>query len=495
MPGNVHTMIRSTSELDREDCTPMIGCRCTHTRTLYGRAMVRVAPARTVGIGRLCAAVCPVLGNHVSARSHAPVIERSCRGARLRTPKLCTSSSYGDTGRAVCRWAGRLGIRTRVATHAHRDAAGALGILGHDAMWDDGAYAGCIHPHADHPGVPDASLALLSRAHVRCALAVARSMLTSQQHGAQSHAAEALFAQHYAAMLCAASTRAWLSSRSLACDTGCCCFIRRARAAIGDVTRGELMQVQISRRVSLDLNPDPCALLLCAERANPAAYAILYCGGYFSIAGASPELLVRLSRGGMAMSLEARPIAGTRPRGKDDARDAGLRAELARDSKESSEHARLVDMACSDITRSGTALDRRVEPLMRLVADSNVHHVVSCDRRTAMRLSIAPALASTFPAGTVVGAPRSAALRVTRMVEGVRRGVYGGAAGLVTTRCAELSLAIRLPIVNKLRVYALAASGIVSGSVPESELREVCNKLTMALLPCTELCCCAVGAS
>ena len=457
--------------------------------------MVRAAPARTVGIGRLCAAIGPVLGKHVSVRSHAPVLERCGRGTKLRTPKLCTSSSYGDTGRAVCRWAGRLGLRNRAATQAHRAAAGALGILGHDAMWDDGAYAGCNHPHADHPGVPDASLALLSRAHVRSSLEDACSMLTSQQHGAQEHAAEALFAQHYAAMLCTASTRAWLSCRNLACDTGCCCFIRRARAAIGDVTRGELMQVQISRRVSLDLNPDPCALLLCAERANPAAYAVLYCGGYFSIAGASPELLVRLSRGGMAMSLEARPIAGTRPRGKDEARDAGLRAELARDSKEASEHAMLVDMACSDVTRSGTALDRRVAPMMRRVGYSHVHHVVSCVRRTAMRLSIAPTLASTFPAGTVVGAPRSAALRVTRRAEGVRRGVYGGAAGLVTSRCAELSLAIRLPIVNGLRVYAQAAAGIVSGSVPESELREVCNKLTMALLPCIELCCYAVGAS
>lgn len=128
------------------------------------------------------------------------------------------------------------------------------------------------------------------------------------------------------------------------------------------------------------------ALSLSAERANPAAYAVLYCGGYFSIAGASPELLVRLSRGGMAMSLEARPIAGTRPRGKDDARDAGLRAELARYSKEASEHAMLVDMACSDVTRSGTALDRKVAPLMRRVAYSHVHHVVSCVRRTAMRL-------------------------------------------------------------------------------------------------------------
>ncbi len=251
--------------------------------------MVRAAPARTVGIGRLCAAIGSVLGKHVSARSHAPVLERCGRGTKLRTPKLCTSSSYGDTGRAVCRWAGRLGLRTRAATQAHRAAAGALGILGHDAMWDDGAYAGCNHPHADHPGVPDASLALLSRAHV--------------------------------------------------------------------------------------------------------------------------------------------------------------------------------------------------------------NHVVSCVRRTAMRLSIAPTLASTFPAWTVVGAPRSAALRVTRRAEGVRRCVYGCAAGLVTSRCAELSLAIRLPIVNGLRVYAQAAAGIVSGSVPESELREVCNKLTMALLPCTELCCYAVGAS
>ncbi|AEI75140.1 putative glutamine amidotransferase of anthranilate synthase [Candidatus Tremblaya princeps PCIT] len=132
-------MIRSTSELDREDGAPMSGCRCTHTRTLYGRAMARSAPASPDDIGLQCAAVGPLLRKHGSARSHAPVLVRFCSGTRLRTPKLCTSSSSGDTGRAVCRLAGRLGIRTRAATHPHRAAAGALGILGHDAMWDDGA--------------------------------------------------------------------------------------------------------------------------------------------------------------------------------------------------------------------------------------------------------------------------------------------------------------------------------------------------------------------
>jgi hypothetical protein len=75
------------------------------------------------------------------------------------------------------------------------------------------------------------------------------------------------------------------------CYTGCCCFLRLALAAIGGDTRGELMQVPISSRVSLDLYPDPCALLLSAERAKPEAYAGLYCGGYFSIAGESQELL------------------------------------------------------------------------------------------------------------------------------------------------------------------------------------------------------------
>ncbi len=137
-------------------------------------------------------------------------------------------------------------------------------------------------------------------------------------------------------------------------------FLRLARAAICGDTRGELMPVPISSRVSLDLDPDPCAILLRAERAKPEAYAGLYCGGYFSIAGESPERLVRLSRGCMAMSLEARLIAGTRHRGRDYARDAGLRPKLASDPKEASEHAMLVDMAFSDVTRSGTALDRRV---------------------------------------------------------------------------------------------------------------------------------------
>jgi len=196
--------------------------------------------------------------------------------------------------------------------------------------------------------------------------------------------------------------------------------------------------------------------------------------GELTVVGSSPEALVRLN-GGMA---ELRPIAGTRPRGADAAQDARLEAELLADVKENAEHVMLVDLARNDLGRVARAGSVRVDPFRSIERYSHVMHIVSGvrgeldPRRDAFDL-----FAATFPAGTLVGAPKVRAMEIIESLEPVRRGLYGGTVGYFGAQGAmDQAITIRTLVFHGDEFSYQAGAGIVADSQPATEHDEVLAK-------------------
>jgi anthranilate synthase component 1 len=194
--------------------------------------------------------------------------------------------------------------------------------------------------------------------------------------------------------------------------------------------------------------------------------------------GSSPEALVKLS----GTHAETRPIAGTRPRGADTAEDATLEAELLADPKENAEHVMLVDLARNDVGRVATAGSVHVHPYRSIERYSHVMHIVS-----GVHGELAPGrdafdlFAATFPAGTLVGAPKVRAMEIIDELEPVRRGFYGGTVGYFGHGGdMDQAITIRTLVFHGDTYSFQAGAGIVADSVPESEYREVLAKSASA---------------
>ncbi len=196
--------------------------------------------------------------------------------------------------------------------------------------------------------------------------------------------------------------------------------------------------------------------------------------GSLTVVGSSPEALVRLN--GRDASL--RPIAGTRPRGRDAADDAAPERELRADPKENAEHVMLVDLARNDLGRVAQAGTVHVDPYRSIERYSHVMHIVSgvngslADGRDAFDL-----FAATFPAGTLVGAPKVRAMQIIDELEPVRRGLYGGTVGYFGVRGdMDQAITIRTLVFEGDRYSYQAGAGIVADSVPAAEYAEVLAK-------------------
>jgi anthranilate synthase component 1 len=201
--------------------------------------------------------------------------------------------------------------------------------------------------------------------------------------------------------------------------------------------------------------------------------------GEGDLVGASPEMLVQVQDG----SVETRPIAGTRWRGRDTAEDERLAAELLADEKERAEHLMLVDLGRNDVGRISTPGSVRVPSFMTVEKYSHVQHIVSAVTGT-LRPDLKPidALRACFPAGTVTGAPKIRAMEVIAELEGEQRGVYAGAVGHVDFNGdLDLCIALRTMVVKDGIAYAQAAAGVVADSTPEYEYIESCNKAAASL--------------
>jgi anthranilate synthase component 1 len=194
--------------------------------------------------------------------------------------------------------------------------------------------------------------------------------------------------------------------------------------------------------------------------------------------GSSPEALVKLN----GRRAQMRPIAGTRPRGADTDEDAALEAELLADPKENSEHVMLVDLARNDLGRVATAGSVHVQPYRSIERYSHVMHIVS-----GVHGELAPGkdafdlFAATFPAGTLVGAPKVRAMEIIEELEPVRRGFYGGTVGYFGHGGdMDQAITIRTMVFHGDTYSFQAGAGIVADSVPINEYREVLAKSASA---------------
>jgi len=250
------------------------------------------------------------------------------------------------------------------------------------------------------------------------------------------------------------------------------------------ITDGDVMQVQVSQRLTQRFSGSPLNLYRALRSINPSPYMFYFDFGDSQLVGASPEILVR--REGDKVTL--RPIAGTRKRGTTPEKDLAMERELVSDPKERAEHLMLIDLGRNDIGRIARIGTVRVTEQMAVERYSHVMHMVSnVEGEVDGALTPMELLRATFPAGTVTGAPKVRAMEIIDELEPERRGVYAGAVGyLGFNGNLDLAIAIRTGVVKAGELHVQAAAGIVADSIPQQEWLETRNK-ARALLAAAEM--------
>jgi anthranilate synthase component 1 len=247
-------------------------------------------------------------------------------------------------------------------------------------------------------------------------------------------------------------------------------FLGSVAAAKEAIAAGEVYQIQISRRWTAALGVDSFEVYRALRRINPSPYHFFLRTREGDVLGASPEMLVRV-RGA---AIETRPIAGTYPRGVSAEEDRALEERFLADPKERAEHVMLVDLARNDLGRVCETGSVSVPEFFTVEKYSHVQHLVSSvTGRLRPGVSALSALAASFPAGTLTGAPKIRAMELIDALEPWRRGIYGGAVGyLDVSGDLDSAIAIRTMVVEKGIARVQAAAGIVADSDPEREARE-----------------------
>ena len=246
------------------------------------------------------------------------------------------------------------------------------------------------------------------------------------------------------------------------------------------IVAGDIFQGVPSRRVTFPAPDGGFPVYRRLRVANPAPYMFFLRMMGIELAGSSPEPLVRVEQG----RVSSRPIAGTRPRGDTEERDRQLERELLADPKERAEHAMLVDLARNDLGRVCVAGSVAPTQLMEVERFTKVMHIVSTvegDLRDDMHPM--DALAVTFPAGTLSGAPKRRSMELIASHEPDARGPYGGAVGYCTFQGdLDFCITIRTAVVKDRKAHLQAGAGVVADSDPQTELDETKAKAA-ALLP------------
>jgi anthranilate synthase component 1 len=246
------------------------------------------------------------------------------------------------------------------------------------------------------------------------------------------------------------------------------------------IRAGECFQIVVGQRFERPTDADPLDVYRVLRATNPSPYMYLLRFDDFDIVGSSPEAHLKVSSSGRAL---LHPIAGTRWRGKTPEEDTALAAELLADPKERSEHVMLVDLGRNDLGRVCAPGSVEVPEFARIERYSHVMHIVSTvigqlsDDRTAF-----DALAATFPAGTLSGAPKVRAMEIIEGLEPTRRGLYGGTVGYFGfAGDMDMAIAIRTALIKGGVAYVGAGAGIVADSDPASEEQETRNKAAAVL--------------
>ncbi|AHV98078.1 anthranilate synthase component I [Paenibacillus sabinae] len=251
-------------------------------------------------------------------------------------------------------------------------------------------------------------------------------------------------------------------------------FVGNVEKAKEYIRAGDIFQVVLSQRFHINTEVSPLHVYRLLRTLNPSPYMYYLKMDDEIIVGTSPEALVKVD----GDRVETRPIAGTRPRGENEARDRALAAELLADEKERAEHLMLVDLGRNDLGRVSKFGTVKCDSFMEIEKYSHVMHMVSnVSGKLREDKDFFDAFLSCLPAGTVSGAPKLRAMEIIAELEREARGAYAGAIGyLGFSGNMDSCITIRTIIFRKGRAYVQAGAGIVWDSVPEKEYEETVNK-------------------
>jgi anthranilate synthase component 1 len=251
-------------------------------------------------------------------------------------------------------------------------------------------------------------------------------------------------------------------------------FMDSVRKAKEYILAGDIFQVVLSQRFTFSLKTDPLRIYEALRVTNPSPYMYFLNFEDMNILGSSPEILVKV----LDRQVTIRPLAGTRPRGKSEAEDAALEAELINDEKERAEHVMLVDLARNDIGRVCDFGTVETTDLFTIERYSKVMHLVSNVQGKLRKDKDAfDCFAACFPAGTVSGAPKVRAMEIIDELEPMRRGIYAGSIGYFDfAGNMDMCIAIRTLVIHGHKGMVQAGAGIVADSDPEREYHESLNK-------------------
>ncbi|MEV6300914.1 anthranilate synthase component I [Actinoplanes sp. NPDC051861] len=246
------------------------------------------------------------------------------------------------------------------------------------------------------------------------------------------------------------------------------------------IRAGECFQIVVAQRFERPTDANALDVYRVLRATNPSPYMYLLRFDDFDIVGSSPEAHLKVSNNRTAL---LHPIAGTRWRGATPEQDAALAAELLADPKERSEHVMLVDLGRNDLGRVCEPGTVEVPEFARIERYSHVMHIVSTVvGRLREDRSAFDALAATFPAGTLSGAPKVRAMEIIEELEPTRRGLYGGTVGYFGfTGDMDMAIAIRTALIKDGVAYVGAGAGIVADSDPAAEEQETRNKAAAVL--------------
>jgi anthranilate synthase component 1 len=261
-------------------------------------------------------------------------------------------------------------------------------------------------------------------------------------------------------------------------------FQKMVRRAKEYIRSGDIFQVVLSQRFETDARSASFDIYRALRVINPSPYMYYLQLDGLELVGSSPEVLVRCED----RKIELRPIAGTRPRGRNEEEDQRLERELLSDQKERAEHIMLVDLGRNDVGRVSEVGKVQVEKLMAVERYSHVMHLVSqIEGRLRRDKDIYDVMRASFPAGTVSGAPKIRAMEIIEEAEPTGRGPYAGAVGYFSfSGNMDTCINIRTIVIKGGRAYIQAGAGIVADSDPEREYQETVNK-AKAMLAAIEM--------
>ncbi len=240
------------------------------------------------------------------------------------------------------------------------------------------------------------------------------------------------------------------------------------------IKKGDIFQVVLSQRFESNLTKDPLEIYKKLRISNPSPFMFFFNFHDFQIVGSSPEILVRLRNN----KLTVRPIAGTRPRGKNPKQDKFYKNQLLNDKKELSEHLMLLDLGRNDIGKVSKVNSVKVTESFKIEKYSHVMHIVSnVEGDFNKKYTLLDTMLAGFPAGTVTGAPKIRAMEIIDQLEKSKRKMYAGSIGYFSAnQNFDTCIALRTALIKNKKFYIQSGAGIVADSIPENEYLETVNK-------------------